>query len=95
MIMTGMRIAVPVWLDLGYMVQKERQGCQLYKPSRKNKLNSQNLQTIAVTNRNPIGEGRRPVDNVDFPARLIRQDGVVNGSRHVMNIPDQRLRIFS
>lgn len=56
-------------------------------------LDAQNFHTFVVTDGNPVGLVGRPLHVVDLAFRRIRQDGVFNCARHLLDVPDQCLVI--
>ena len=58
-------------------------------------LDSENLQVVIVTNTDPVRLRGRPLNVVDLAVGRVGQDGVLYGSWHLLNVPDQGLMIVT
>lgn len=66
------------------------------KPNRPINLNPQYLRVPIIANRDPVGLGSPPLDLVDLAfSRGVRQDGVLDSSRHLLDVPDQGLVVVA
>lgn len=54
---------------------------------------TQYLKTVVVADGNPVRLRRRPLNLVNFARSCVRQDRIFDRSRHLLNVPDQRLMI--
>lgn len=58
--------------------------------------NSKDLQGSIVTDGDPVGLGGSPLDLVDLPlSGRVGQDGVLNGPRHLLDVPDEGLVVVT
>lgn len=51
----------------------------------------QDLQAVVVADGDPVGLRGRPLHVVDLPFGRVGQDGVLDGARHLLDVPDQGL----
>ena len=57
---------------------------------------SEDLERAVVTNGDPVGLRGAPLDLVDLAlGRRVRQDGVLDGARHLLDVPYQRLVVVA
>lgn len=59
------------------------------------RLDSQNLQAVVVADSYPVWLSRCPLYIVDFSLCCISQDRVLNGTGHLLDIPDESLMVIS
>ncbi len=52
---------------------------------------SQDLEAAVVTDGDPVGLCRGPLDLVDLASSRVGQDRVLDGTWHLLDVPDQRL----
>lgn len=52
---------------------------------------TQNLQAAVVADGYPVWLSRGPLDLVDLPLGCVGQDRVLNGTWHLLDVPDQGL----
>lgn len=52
---------------------------------------TQDLQAVVVADGDPVGLRGRPLHVVDLALGRVGQDGVFDGPRHLLDVPDQRL----
>lgn len=56
-------------------------------------LHPQDLQAVVVANGDPVWLSGGPLHVVDLALGCVGQDGVLDGSRHLLDVPDQSLVI--
>lgn len=56
-------------------------------------LHAQDLQAVVVADGDPVGLRGGPLHVVDLPFRSVGQDGVFDGARHLLDVPDQGLMV--
>lgn len=54
-------------------------------------LYTKDLQAVVVANGDPVGLCGSPLHVVDLPFGRVGQDGVLDGPRHLLDVPDQSL----
>jgi len=54
-------------------------------------LDTQDLQAVVVADGDPVRLRGRPLHVVDLPFGRVGQDGILNGSWHLLDVPDQSL----
>lgn len=59
------------------------------------KLDSEDLQAVVVADGYPVWLGGCPLYVVDLSLGCVGQDGVLNGTRHLLDVPDESLVIIS
>lgn len=57
-------------------------------------LHSEYLQTVVVADGNPVGLSRRPLHVVDLSLGCVGQDRVLDGPRHLLDVPDEGLMVI-
>lgn len=55
---------------------------------------AQDLQAMVVADGDPIGLHSAPLDLVDLAFGGVRQNGIFDCSRHLLDVPDQRLEVI-
>ena len=59
-------------------------------------LDAQNLEILVEADGDPVWLGGSPLDLVDLAlGGRVREDGVLDGPRHLLNVPDQRLVVVA
>lgn len=54
-------------------------------------LYTKDLQAVVVANGDPVGLRGGPLHVVDLALGRVGQDGVLDGARHLLDVPDQSL----
>lgn len=55
---------------------------------------AQDLQAVVVADGDPVGLRGRPLHVVDLALGRVGQDRVLDGPRHLLDVPDQRLVVI-
>lgn len=57
-------------------------------------LHSEDLQAVVVADGDPVRLSGRPLHIVDFSFCCVGQDWVLNGSGHLLDVPDESLMVI-
>lgn len=58
-------------------------------------LDTKDLQAVVVADGDPVRLRGRPLHVVDLPFSGVSQDGILNGPRHLLDVPYQSLVVVS
>lgn len=57
-------------------------------------LHAEDLQAVVVADGDPVRLGRGPLHIVDLPFSCVGQDRVLDGPRHLLDVPDEGLMVI-